>query len=107
MFIERGPSVEAVEAWIQAGRITPGTPLWRAVLKGHVQGSRLAAGTWHYILKRRVAQLYEMRGFSAKDAKRQAAKYATHSLRAGMITSMARGHCTLSEIRDVTGHAEG
>src|SRR5262249_35071425 len=35
--IEEGPALQAVRAWVQAAGIKPGTPLWRALRKGHVQ----------------------------------------------------------------------
>jgi site-specific recombinase XerC len=107
MFIERGPAVEAVDAWIRAGGITAGTPLWRPLTNGMVHQTRLSARMWHEIVKRRVAQFYRLEGMSAEEAAREARKFATHSLRSGMITSLARSGAHLNEIRDVTGHAEG
>ena len=107
MFVERGPAASAVETWVKAAGITAGTPLWRPIYKGIVGDCRLSAAAWHRNLKRRVAQLYRLRGFSPDDATREARKFATHSLRAGTITSLADAGATLAEIRDVTGHAEG
>lgn len=106
-FVERGPTVEAVEAWIRMARIASGTPLWRDTRHDTVGADRLSARTWARVIKRRVAQLYRLRGFKVPEAKAEAAKYATHSLRAGTITSLADAGASLAEIRDVTGHAEG
>jgi hypothetical protein len=60
-----------------------------------------SAQTWARVIKRRGAQLYRSR-LQDPDAKVEAAKYATHSLRAGTITSLADGWGNI-DIRDVTG----
>ncbi len=106
-FIEHGLAVEAVEAWIKAARIEAGTPLWRAVRGDAVDIARMSARTWDRIIKRRVAQLYRLRGLTIPEAKAAARAFSTHSLRAGTITSLVDAGATIAEIRDVTGHAEG
>lgn len=67
----------------------------------------MSARTWDRIIKRRVAELYRLRGLTIPEAKQAARAYSTHSLRAGTITSLADAGATIAEIRDVTGHAEG
>jgi site-specific recombinase XerD len=106
-FIERGPAVEAVEAWIRRAGIRAGSPLWRTVEGENPEAGRMSARTWDRIIKRRVAELYRLRGLTIPEARQAARAYSTHSLRAGTITSLADAGATIAEIRDVTGHAEG
>lgn len=106
-FIERGRAVEALEAWIAAAGIRAGSPLWRNITRAGIGSSRLSARTWDRIIKRRVSDLYQLRGCTIPEADELAQRYSTHSLRAGTITSLAEAGATIAEIRDVSGHAEG
>jgi hypothetical protein len=104
--IEEGPALQAVRAWVQAASIKPGTPLWRAVRKGHVQGDRMHQRTLHNIIQRRAEQMLRARGMLASEAKIEAQKYSTHSLRRGALTSMGQGGASLAELIDLGRHSQ-
>jgi hypothetical protein len=55
--IEEGPALQAVRAWVQAAGIKLGTPLWRALRKGHLQPERMHQRTLHNIIQRRAEQM--------------------------------------------------
>jgi hypothetical protein len=50
--VEEGPALEAVRAWVQAGGIKAGTPLWRTIHKGHVQHDRMHQRTLQNVVQR-------------------------------------------------------
>jgi hypothetical protein len=106
-FIERGPAVEAVEAWVRRAGITAGSPLWRTVQGETPEVGRMAARTWDRIIKRRVAELY--RPPRPHDPRGQAGgSRLQHALAASRHDhKLADAGATIAEIRDVTGHAEG
>jgi hypothetical protein len=62
--IEEGPALQAVRNWVEAAGIKPGTPLWRALRKGHVQPERMHQRTLHNIVQRRAEQSSLARSFS-------------------------------------------
>lgn len=104
-FIERGLAVEAVEAWIKAAKISSGSPLWRVVRSDYAEQHRMSARTWDRVVKRRAAQALASLGMSEPDAAKASAEYSTHSIRAGIITSLDEDGATIAEIVDVTGHS--
>jgi hypothetical protein len=80
---------------VRAAGIKPGTPLWRAVRKGHLQADRMHQRTLHNIIQRRAEQMLRARGMLASEAKIEAQKYSTHLLRRGALTCMGKGGATL------------
>ena len=104
--IEEGPALQAVRAWVRAAGSKPGTPLWRAVRKGHVQVDCMHRRTLHNIIQRRAEQMLRARGMLASEAKIEARKYSTHSLRRGALTSMGKGGATLAELIGLCRHSQ-
>src|SRR5262249_4286417 len=100
------PALQAVRAWVQAASIKAGTPLWRAIRKGHVQPDRMHQRTLHNIIQRRAEQMLRARGMLASEAAIEAQKYSTHSLRRGALTSMGKGGATLAELIDLGRHSQ-
>jgi hypothetical protein len=102
-----------VRAWVQAAGIKPGTPLWRALRKGHVQPERMHQRTLHNIIQRRAEQMLRARRdedgkpvMTAAEAAIAARGYSTHSLRRGALTSMGKGGATLAELIDLGRHSQ-
>jgi hypothetical protein len=104
--IEEGPALQAVRAWVQAASIKAGTPLWRAIRKGHVQPGCMHQRTLHNIIQRRAEQMLRSRGMLAGEAAIEVQKYSTHSLRRGALTSMGKGGATLAELIDLGRHSQ-
>jgi hypothetical protein len=111
--IEEGPALEAVRAWVKAAGIKPGTPLWRAIRKGHIQPDRMHQRTLHNIIQRRAVQMLRARRdehgrplMTAAEAAIAARGYSTHSLRRGALTSMGKAGATLAELIDVGRHSQ-
>ena len=85
--------VAALEAWLKAAKITRG-PLFRAVDRhGHVAPRRL-----HPYAVARIVQR------AAAKAGLDAATFAGHSLRAGFLTSAARGGADEQRMMEQSGH---
>jgi hypothetical protein len=77
--LQAGPALDAVRAWIAAGSIEPGTPLFRGIDRhGNVARDRIHPGSIARIIKERASAL----GL-------EAGEFSGHSLRSGMITSAA------------------
>jgi len=95
--IEEGPALQAVRAWVRAASIKAGTPLWRALRKGHVQPDRIHQRTLHNIIQRRAEQMLRARRdedgkpvMTAAEAAIAARGYSTHSLRRGALPGTMR-----------------
>lgn len=85
--------VRALAAWLEKSGLTEG-PLWRAVNRhGQMQPGRLSDKSVALIVKR-----------CAKKAGLDPAKYAGHSLRAGLATSAAAAGVSERSIMAQTGH---
>lgn len=98
-------AVAAVEGWVRAAGIQPGTPLFRGLRKGgNVEAGRLTPQSFGRIVKARMWQLFLSRGMGETDAKTEAAKYSTHSARRGAATSLAEAGVDALGIADVTRH---
>src|SRR5262249_49343421 len=67
--VEEGPALEVVRAWVLAAGIKSGTPIWRAIRKGHVQTDRMHQRTLHNIIQRRAEQMLRQRGMLASEAR--------------------------------------
>ncbi|MBV9547079.1 MAG: tyrosine-type recombinase/integrase [Chloroflexi bacterium] len=90
---EKTCPVRAVKAWLDAARIGSG-PVFRSLDRfQRVQPKRLSAERVALIVKRR-----------AKQAGLDPARYAGHSLRAGLATSAAAGGASERTIMAQTGH---
>jgi hypothetical protein len=83
-----------VRAWVQAAGIKPGTQLWRAMRKGHLQVDRMHQRTLHNVIQRRAEQMLRAHGMLASEAMIEAQKYSTNSLRRGTLTSMGKDGAT-------------
>lgn len=85
--------VRSLRAWIEASGITAG-PIFRSVTRhSQLQAERLSDRAVALVVKR-----------SAKAAGMEAAKYAGHSLRAGLATSAAIAGVSERSIMNQTGH---
>jgi integrase len=85
--------VRAVQAWLETARITDG-PIFRPMDRFHrVQPTRLSDKAVALIVKRR-----------AKAVGLDPARYAGHSLRAGLATSAAAAGASERVIMSQTGH---
>jgi site-specific recombinase XerD len=84
--------IEALDAWIAAGKITHG-PLFRLARGITVGSSRITDGQIARVIKCRLRRA----GFDART-------YSGHSLRSGFITSAAEAGASLQSIADVAGH---
>ena len=62
--------------------------------------------TLHNIIQRRAEQMLRARGMLASEAKIEAQKYSTHSLRRGALTSMGKGGATLAELINLGRHSQ-
>ena len=86
--------VKALNDWLEAANINQG-PVFRSVSRhGHVSDKRLSPEAVALIVKARAAA-----------AGLDPAKYAGHSLRAGLATSAAAVGVSSLKIREQTGHA--
>src|SRR5207253_8080025 len=85
--------VRAVQAWLETARITEGAILRPLDRFQQVQGTRLSAERVALIVKRR-----------AKAVGLDPARYAGHSLRAGLATSAAAAGASERVIMSQTGH---
>jgi integrase len=92
--IQPGLALKALKRWIEIGGIVEGTPLFRPVNKAGVVGvARLTDGSVARIVKARCAA-----------AGLEAAEFAGHSLRAGMVTSAAESGVAEWKIRLTSRH---
>ena len=90
---ERTCPVRSVQAWLEAARISEG-PVFRSLDRfQRVQGARLSDKAVALIIKRR-----------AKAVGLDPARYAGHSLRAGLATSAAAAGASERVIMSQTGH---
>jgi integrase len=87
-----GRAAVALEAWLNAARITSG-PLFRRVRRGDVIAEGLSAEAVRRIVKARAA-LAGLEG-----------DYTAHSLRSGFVTEAGRQGRPLGEIMAMTNHA--
>lgn len=86
--------VEAIETWLEAGKIETG-PLFRPITRhGHISPTRLSGDAVSALLRERLAAA----GMNAEG-------YSGHSLRAGFATSAAQAGVSTLKIRAQTGHA--
>ena len=91
--IASGKAIAAVQEWITAAGLTTG-PLFRRIRRGDkLTTERLTAHSVRDFVKR-----------LAKGAGLDPAKYAGHSLRAGLATSASIAGATLAEIMEQTRH---
>lgn len=94
-----------VAAWIVAGKIAPGTPLFRRLRKGGtVTGSRLTDDGMTQAIRRSVVRLMRSRGMSEAEAAAISRKFNTHSLRRGCATSLAKKGLDAVGLQKVTRH---
>ena len=97
-------AVDAIERWMSAAGIAPGSALLRSVTKGGVIGGRVHPQSVAHILKRRLAEHLERQGVPREKAEAEAAKYSGHSLRVGFAVTAAEAGATAEEIATVTRH---
>ncbi|MEZ5816621.1 MAG: tyrosine-type recombinase/integrase [Hyphomicrobiaceae bacterium] len=97
-------AVEAIERWISAAGVAPGTPLLRSITKGGVVGDRLHPQSVPGILQRRIAEHLEKQGVPRDTARTEAARFSGHSLRVGFAVTAAEAGATADEIALVTRH---
>ncbi|MBO6686503.1 MAG: tyrosine-type recombinase/integrase, partial [Parvibaculum sp.] len=85
--------VEAIETWLEAGKIETG-PLFRPITRhGHVSHAQLSGEAVSNLLRERLSAA----GINANG-------YSGHSLRAGFATSAAQAGVSTLKIRAQTGH---
>jgi site-specific recombinase XerD len=85
--------VKAVQAWLEASRVTTG-PLFRAVAKGgRISNVRLSDRTVANVVKAGASRV----GLNAAD-------FSGHSLRAGFLTSAALRGASIFKMMDVSRH---
>ena len=104
---------DAVEAWVAAGGIEPGTPLFRAIV-GKADGKRVAVqrmdpGTVARILKRRVQALLRSRTKLRRKMTRDEIKSLTelfsgHSMRVGYVSTARARRVDRSDVKRQTRH---
>lgn len=87
-FITPGPALVAVRRWIERAPIAVGTPLWRGLwVNGDTMPGAITGWSLARIIKTRFGSAY-----------------STHSLRAGLATSLAMAGATDLQIAAITGH---
>lgn len=117
---ENAVAVAALEKWIRTANILPGEPLLRGVGSGgkiapptpearggnfkRMWGGHLHPQSFAAILKTRIQRHFERQGVSPLLAKKEAAKFSTHSLRVGFITTAAEGGADVRAIAGVSRH---
>lgn len=94
VYPKSGRAIEELKRWVNIGRISEGTPVFRSVTKrGQVNDARLTDGS--------VARIIKSRG---KGAGLDPGSFAGHSLRAGMVTSAAENDVPEWRIRMTSRH---
>jgi integrase len=88
-----GPAGQALEAWLEASRISSGALFRRVLRGGHVADEGLTPSAVRRIVKMRCAKAGLDRSYSA------------HSLRSGFVTEASDCGMALGDIMAMSGHA--
>jgi hypothetical protein len=98
-------ALQAVNDWIAAAAIAPGTPLVRALLRGgRVSTTRLHAGSVNVIVKRAMARRFLRCGLPLAQAQAQARRFSSHSGRVGLYVSAAVAGVPLQHVAGLARH---
>lgn len=96
---------DALLAWVGAAGIQAGEPIFRPVDQHqHIGSTRLTDRSVSSIIKVRVLRYARKKGNTKAAAKALAAGFSGHSLRAGFVTSAARGRIPSYQIRQHSRH---
>ncbi len=104
--------VEAVERWIEVGKIQRGQPVLRGILGRAgtvIQKTRMEASNVSFIIKSRMEKLFKAHHGGRKkiaktELKAKVRGYSSHSLRVGAITSMHDRGIPIPRIQSHSGH---
>ncbi len=97
-------AAQALDRWIKAGSIKPGTPVFRRIRAGSVLEHRMPPDYVARIVKMRIKDHLVATGADIEVAESEARAYAGHSLRHGFASSAAEAGASTLEIASVTGH---
>lgn len=97
--------IEAINSWIAAARILPGTPLLRALKCGGSSGTcRLDAGSIAPIIKRAMARHFQHTGLLSDAAKAKAASFSAHSGRIGLYVTATEAGVAPQQLAALARH---
>lgn len=116
-----GPVLTAVRRWMSLAGVLPGSRVFRPIKfnprartaagQYSIQPGELSGRALHKIVQNRAEQLYRARNGHltqaqlAELAPAHAARYSTHSLRHGALTSLGAAGATLSELMELSRHS--
>lgn len=100
-------AVRAIEAWIRAGSVVTGAPLFPSIKKGEkLTPERLTEQSVNLIIQKQIIALLRrrapLRDLASIEA--EASKYSGHSLRVGFAVTAANSGADLRSIATVTRH---
>lgn len=99
-------AIGALEAWIAAAGVQPGTPLFRGVNRhGRVSEARLSYTGIYRIIKTWAERMAKARGLSTDDAIAFAKGFGGHSLRVGFAVEAVNSGVEHAHIANHLGHA--